>query len=864
MSEEPSRRKKERDTERPRSRDKERVKTPKKSSKRRSTSRERVRDKDDDANRLARSSMSDLASRAKKVTMSVPEMERRSSLGEAKASSYPAFSKAHSRESVAKEDGTKQKVSILTPDATDIGKDDHGKPSRPRTPKDQSPTRAPPSPPLTSDEGDLRRAGSANSSRRSAESARHATTRERAGSHGSHLRADGGLSPRKAARSDDSDSSKADGTKPSSSKRSSGSHHKPRDSASRLRESSDRVASSGSLRSSMLSDSQATSVQPERKRATSGAGNPVKDIPTIVRPEPASRTPISHEPQMSYAQNNRPSPAGVPFSRQPVASVGTPGSMASPLPPPPPPVAFSTEPPKVDYLLVNGGLPYLIPKTLLPSSSEPIPQSYQQYASPLPPFQAASQNAAAQIFAPIGKRLEDLNRVIDRSGSIAVATGYRSVARRLLDRLEHVFARNISSEKCLCVVCSTLPQVQISEEEENGLSWGEILEFVSGRKELPQWPPFSLDTAAMGLGINTNRIATPMQKLDPDVPAEYREHYLKQNDKTKRSVQNWLEAQQPDYPTAPPVEVDNETLSFAMLTRLDPEKRPLFTALMRGQSSVATSRAPTPVPSEEKNDVLAKTALSLHRLYRLRAIPRDPECTIYLLNNPHLHSVLATIAAISPAEWDILTSGRFDGFLWSGAENSAPNYTASGISRGPTPMSRGTTPFSPLRNLSSPAPNGIYPPSRGPTPSPSVGTAGVGAPVQHDEETEIAVLAEVEREIFLGMEKLEDQFEMLHQQAEGIRQKLRVRAAGLAMAAQARRGGELGDPDMVRMGTPWSVDGEPEGVVFDDGRSELAPDDSASNISYTRRRRHKTRERRTPAVVDEEDEDEEASRRRRR
>ncbi|GAB7344035.1 hypothetical protein MBLNU457_1957t2 [Dothideomycetes sp. NU457] len=831
--EETSRRKKERDTESPRSRDKERVKTPKKSSKRRSTSREADRTKDNDATRLARSSMSDLAGRAKKVTMSVPEMERRSSLGESKASSYPAFSKAHSRESTAKEDNPKPKVSILTPDVTDIGKDDHGRSTRPRTPKDHSPTRAPPSPPLTSDEGDLRRAGSANSSRRSGESAHRSSWFESA-KDGKKRR----LGLVKGGRF------KAD-----------------------FLEEVFRITSEAS-RHSTLSDSQATSVAPERKKTTLADERTADGIPTTLRPQSAPRTPTSHEPQTAYAQPMKEPISDEPHSRQPFAPVDTPGSMAPPPPPPPPPVAFSAEPPKVDYLLVNGGLPHLIPKSLIPSSVEATPHAYQQYASPLPSNQATSQNAAAQIFAPINKRLEDLGKVIDKSGSIAVATGYRSVARRLLDRLEHVFARNISSEKCMCVVCSTLPRVQLSEEEENGLSWGEILEFVSGRKELPQWPPFSLDTVATGLGIDTNRVATPMQRLDPDVPAEFREHYLKQNDKTKRSVQSWLESQQPDYQTAPPVDVDNETLSFAMLTRLDPEKRLLFTALMRGQSSVATSRAPTPVPSEDKNDVLAKTALALQRLYRLRSTPRDPECTIYLLNNPHLHSVLATIAAISPAEWDILTSGRFDGFLWSGAENPASTYTASGISRGPprgpTPMSRGTTPFSPLRNLSSPAPNGTYPPSRGPTPSPSVGTGGIGAPVQHDEETEIAVLAEVEREIFLGMERLEDQFEMLHQQAEKIRQRLRERAAGLAMAAQARRGGDLSDPDMVRIGTPWSVDGEPEGVGFDDGRSELAPDDSASNISYARRRRHKTRERRTPAVVDEEDEGDDASRRRRR
>jgi len=404
----------------------------------------------------------------------------------------------------------------------------------------------------------------------------------------------------------------------------------------------------------------------------------------------------------------------------------------------------------------------------------------------------------------------------------------------------------------------------MSEEEEDGLSWGEILEFVSGRKELPQWPPFSLDTAAVGLGLS-DRIATPMQKLDPDVPAEYREHYLKQNDKTKRSVQNWLESQQADVVSAPPGDVDDDTLSFAMMTRLDAEKRSMFSALMKGQSILPASRAPTPAnQAQEKNDVLEKTAHALQRLYRLRSRPRDPECTIFLLNSPHLHGVLATIAAISSAEWDILTSGRFDGFLWSGADSGLPIYNAS-PSRLP---SRGPTPFSPLRNVSSPAPHGQYPPSRGPTPAPSSSSpSGAPAPVQQDEETEIAVLGEVEREIFRGMEILEDQFETLHQAAELIRQKLRERSAGLVMAAQARRGSEVSDTEnMVRIGTPWSIDGDGE-VMFDDGRSELAPDDSASNISYARRKRHKTRERRTPAVVDEEDEDGEGSgsaRRRRR
>ena len=136
--------------------------------------------------------------------------------------------------------------------------------------------------------------------------------------------------------------------------------------------------------------------------------------------------------------------------------------------------------------------------------------------------------------------------------------------------------------------------------------------------------------------------------------------------------------------------------------------------------------------------------------------------------------------------------------------------------------------------------------------------------MQHDEETEIAVLFELERAIYRDMELLEDAFEALHQSAEVVRSRLRSRAAGLAMASQARRGSMASEVE-VRMPTPggpgWDViDGM--GEVFDDGRSELAPDDSASNISFARRRRVK--ERRTPGIDEDGVGGTAADRRRRR
>lgn len=506
------------------------------------------------------------------------------------------------------------------------------------------------------------------------------------------------------------------------------------------------------------------------------------------------------------------------------------GSPAPPPPPPPPVVPFQM--PRVDYLIHNGGLNRTIPSNLLAAGA---------------PVGALNVPLAGQVesfYAPFNRLLDDYTKVISRSGSLAVATGYRSVARRLLDRLEAVFARDISSEVCICVMCESTPFDSESIAASQGVSWGEILEYVCGRQELPLWPPFILDNAQAGLGISRSENQAPMQHLDIDVPDELRVHYIRQSMKTKQSVDRWL-ASQSDSPASPPQDVDDETLTFAMLTRLEPDQRPIFSTLAGVAPSRPPSRASTPL-MEPRSELLARTGLAIQRLYHLSGPPRDPESAMYLLTNPNLHSILATLAEISEGEWDILTSGRFDGFLRSGAEDVSnslppPNQTSA---RGITPAAQ--------KNPSMPPSRGTTPFSRGPTPSP----ATAGAPVAMDEETEIAVLAEIEREIYLGMEALEDGFEALHSKAEVVRRALRERGAGLSIASQCRQGSQ--DLD-ARLGTPafgagqaWE-NGMDDG--FDDGMSELAPDDSASSVSRSRQRRPKRRtERRTPALVEEESE----------
>lgn len=595
---------------------------------------------------------------------------------------------------------------------------------------------------------------------------------------------------------------------------------------------------------------------------------------TSSQPTQTAAPSHSYEPKVIQPDSASRQQTPVDIIIEPDSALNTPSSAGGPPPPPPPPnVPIAV--PRVDYLLQHGGLHHAVPKNLLYAGK---PMAIQQ-ASVSSPYQQPI--VIANLFEPYSQLLQDYEQVMAKSGSLAVATGYRSVARRLLDRLEAVFARDLSSEICTCNICG----VEHDEDADiRGVSWGEILELVSGRKDLPSWPPFAFEPKPHGLGLNID-IVTPMQKLDIDVPEEYRDHYIRQSQKTKQSVDKWLNRQSgTDLAEPAPEEVDDETLTFAILTHVPGDQRNIYKDLLgiidlppqpprrapspERDSSTPQRPPPTPLPHKIRPDYIIAAGIAIQRLYRLPAPPRDPETALYLLHNPSLHHPLATLAAVSSDEWEILISGRFDGFLRSGADDDWPQtangrYTPQQIGRMP---SRGATPAFSSRSRQN---SGAYQYPR-PSTAPGHRTASntdigkAGPPIALDEETEIATLAEIERDIYTGMEALEDAFEHLHLRAEAVRRALRERSAGLAAAQQRRKQSEI----EIRAGTPASnfggnTFGENWEVETDDGIaddiSELAPDDSASNISSNRRRKHKRRnERRTPVVgaIDEEDESE--------
>ncbi|KAF2013634.1 hypothetical protein BU24DRAFT_434607 [Aaosphaeria arxii CBS 175.79] len=807
------------------------------------------------------------ASKAHKMAV-VPELDRRESLGMGSRNgsrsslSYPTLSKTHAKENIYSRgnEAPERKKSPFTPEPTDVDDDEQNR-SEENSPN--RPSRAPPSPPLTEKAGaETRQKSSPGSTRRSKTEALHKEMESGRRSVDSGTRLTSERRFTTASRSsvrhgrgdtalDETDvTSTTVSSQPSTVK---GGYDK----AAHLAEERTRQNSTSTARrspSSRTKSRQSSSVSKSSDATQKTARRRHRSSPSHSENSPASaadsspRTPTQHSVLPSVVTASKDDAPSVEIFPDPLSrsqstetgfsSVQMPGP---PPPPPPPPPAIVTDAPRVDYLLQHGGLARPVPRSLLAAIDNAPVTAYSHYTSPrVSPPQAQDVRA---VFTPLQKLLDDYNKVIDTNGSLAVATGYRSVARRLLDRLEAVFARNISSENCPCIMCLDEPHLT---QEEDGVNWGEILELVSGRCDLPHWPPLDNEPTE-GLGID---LEDPCQKVDIDVPEEYRAHFARQSRKTKQSVQSWLSDQQ----ESAPEEVDDETLTFAMLTRIEQEQRPLYYALLYGLDYL-----PNPRSNIEGKDVsppaITKAALALQRLYRLRALPRNQLVVMYLIKNPDMHNILATLSAVTKQEWEILVSGRFDGFLWSGADDLAD--VRPGLSRNP---SRGPGDEGPRRFASPGVPRGYTPFSPGPGSRPgstrpgSTRPGGGGAPVQIDEDTEIAVLAEVEREIYSAMEAMEDAFEQLHNSAEVVRRRLRERGAALSMVAQSRRGSVYGGIE-VRTDTPASfadVDSS-----LEDLRSEVGPDDSASNVGQNRRRRgHRSKARHTPAPVEEEDEGE--------
>ncbi|KAH8171612.1 hypothetical protein LIA77_08379 [Sarocladium implicatum] len=789
-----------------------------------STKKHRRRPKDDDEAREPReraSSTSDLA-----ASMS------RTSLANTRISMpYPSFSKAHSKEAILSRDDLASRASNpLTPDTTDVGGEDARRSKSAELPRRSSTKKSsrPPTPPETDMSSEKKAA---------AEQQKDEATTE-----------DGAETPVSGGRSR-SGSPQIGESRVSSKSRTSSQATYIKNPTNKAH---DKVRSS-SRQSSLSRESMRRSASNRSMKRNDNAES-VSSPSSVQGSSPRTPTQQSRlSPNLYYDAPSESAGAAMEEAEDLHEKTATPGSAVPVPPPPPPPEVDFQEIPRVDYLLQNGGLNYPVSKHFL----SVLPR--QNGTRPSNPPLVGSET----LFAPFFQLLDQYKTVLDKAGSVAVATGHRSVARRLLDRLENVFSRDLPAHGCSCVCCDE------RDERRQGLTWGDVLEWVSGRIELPQWPPFDLaeiSTKAAEVSAEEPKRPDSPIKMDPDIAEEFREHYLRQSKKVRSAVDKWL-TNTGETPVPPPQDVDDETLTFAVLTNLDPEDRPYFNALLTGAKELKpSSRAPTP-QIRQRNDFIIKCGLSLQRLYRLPQVPRDAESACFLIKNPNTHDLLVTMANINNSEWEILTSGRFDGFLWSGAEGDDPygSRPVSAYGQPPGPMSPGHRAPSSMSSRNA-TPFSMY--SRGTTPASFVslasGTTNGGRhAVSNDEEMEMAAIAEIEREIYTGMESLEDAFEKLHLKAEVVRTALRQRGAGLMQNLQSRRRidilpGSASSTPAVWGTTPLPEMDEPGGSDSEWGMDDIdiMPDDSASNISSSRHRRPKRRtERRTPAPIEEDEEE---------
>ena len=533
----------------------------------------------------------------------------------------------------------------------------------------------------------------------------------------------------------------------------------------------------------------------------------------------------------------------------------------------------------MDYLLPHGGLirpicisfsPNEDPHEIryIPGNGGEVPEvSYAPGSE-----DATDAKLAATIFAPLHDSLDAYTQILANGGSVAVGTGYRSVARRLLERVEALFARDI------------------------GLPWGETLEWLRGkrrRERLPVLPVLPvrglLKKGASGLddgetptilGNNYGEEepcqtpAPPPVLQPPPADGQGVHQMLAEGEKirTKTKVEEWLEETETVLSTT----INNNTSGGVTLngpSQLNGKSNDAagsFYVTLANQfnsphhnqhpqaHNIQQDAASTVSQEEEEeklvsgiilellneslpqkdlyaqyladNALLEQTMLALRRLY-----PAFPAHTIsrsiaalYLLLHPDLHHVLEAIARITKGELDLLNSGRFDGFL---DEKDV---------------------------------------------------------IPADEEKELEALEVLDGNIFRTMEKLEDEIEALHVRAEEVRRKLRVRKEAIArkmvLAGKDKDTGGGGGggggggvpitgtapaeqfgPSLTRQNsTPMNamikhVQLPPpppksdyfEGLDKESTLNPIMPDDSASNYG-SRHRRRTTRKATTSALAGEE------------
>ncbi|KAF8242987.1 hypothetical protein K440DRAFT_90192 [Wilcoxina mikolae CBS 423.85] len=298
----------------------------------------------------------------------------------------------------------------------------------------------------------------------------------------------------------------------------------------------------------------------------------------------------------------------------------------------------------IDYLIPNGSLPAAVSGYFHPTHD---PCNLE--APPSMRGDNPDANPVAGIFGNLNFLLDSYLAILSSGGSIAVGTGYHSVARRLLERMETLFARNLGVD---------------------GVGWAEVLEYLRGSRP----KPFLCVLPVRGILARKEEAETPVGGQDQACRTRELAESVVAGVKVKPAmtkVEQWLEeveqvlkATGPDDCCGPSADKAEDQ---CLAKQNEDEEDRMVCEIIEGilKNNTEENQIKNFRRFLEDKALVTKMKLALTRLYHDHP-PESitpPIVALYMLLHPELHPVLRALANVTEPELELINSGRFDAFL---------------------------------------------------------------------------------------------------------------------------------------------------------------------------------------------------------
>ena len=296
----------------------------------------------------------------------------------------------------------------------------------------------------------------------------------------------------------------------------------------------------------------------------------------------------------------------------------------------------------IDYLIPNGSLPAPVSPYFHPvhdPCSLDVPPSMRR--------DKQTANPVAGIFGNLNYLLDSYLTILASGGSLAVGTGYQSVARKLLDRVETLFARDLGVD---------------------GIGWADVLEFLRGSRQ----KPFLCVLPVRGILARRDEESV-ICGGDLDAPCTTRElaESVVAGVKARPAmskVEQWLEEVEQVLKAS-----GDDGCGGKSLTKEDEDEEDhMVCEIIEGilKNNTEENQIKNFRRFLDDRALMADMQRALVRLYDEHPAESitPPIVALYMLLHPELHPILRALSNVADSELELINSGKFDSFL-DGATN---------------------------------------------------------------------------------------------------------------------------------------------------------------------------------------------------